>query len=160
MCYESQQFFEVGGAPAGPLAFDVHARLAGALLLDEVQCDAMRRRIAKFWAPSPMRMRQSSSRKVMSSTQWQLFSMRPVGADGGMESVGAERKAADVVAPFDAALTLAFAVDHLTGAVNADHAAQSGPWRAVFGQGLQIVGHRADPALHAAVPLVHTGMLL
>ena len=40
MCYESQQFFEVGGAPAGPLAFDVHARLAGALLLDEVQCDA------------------------------------------------------------------------------------------------------------------------
>ena len=38
--YESQQFFEVIGAPAGLLAFDVDARLAGALLLDEVQCDA------------------------------------------------------------------------------------------------------------------------
>ena len=158
MWYESQQFFEVGGAPAGPLAFDVYARLAGALLLDEVQCDATQDcKVlgAVAGADAAVVFAESHVQHPVAA-----ILNAPVGADGGIESVGAECKAADVVAPFDAALTLAFAVDHLAGAVNADHAAQSRPWQAVLGQGLQIVGHRAASALHAAVPLVHTGMLL
>ena len=121
---------------------------------------AMRRRMAKFWAPSPVRIRQSSSRKGHVQHPVATVLYAPVGTDGGIESVGAECEAADAVAPFDALLALAFSVDHLAGAVNADHAAQSRPWWAVLGQGLQIVSHRADPALHAAMPLVHRRGLL
>ena len=94
MCYSSQQFFEVGGAPASPLAFDVHARLARALLLDEVQCDAMQDRKvlgAVARADAAVIFAEAHVQHPVAA----VFNP-PVGADGGIESVGAECEAADV----------------------------------------------------------------
>ena len=70
---QAEEFLEVVDAPAGLQALEAHAGLVGLFLLDEVS--AMRRRMAKFCAPSPRRMRHSSSLNVTSSTQLQLFSM-------------------------------------------------------------------------------------
>ena len=126
MCYASQQFFQVSGAPASPLAFDVHARVAGALLLDEVQCDAtLGRKVlgAAARADTAVTFAEAHVQHPVAA----VFNA-PVGADGGIESVGAEHEASDVIARFDAVLSLAFSGDHLAGAVNADHAAQSRPW--------------------------------
>ena len=95
MCYESQQFFEVGGAPAGPLAFDVYARFAGALLLDEVQCDATQDcKVlgAVAGADAAVVFAEGHVQHPVAA-----ILNAPVGADGGIEGVGAERKTADVV---------------------------------------------------------------
>ena len=62
---------------------------------------------AKFSRSACSRIRDSSSRYVMSSTQWQLFSIAPMAPDGSGESLHPHGQAADVVADLDRLLAVA-----------------------------------------------------
>ena len=80
-------------------------------------------------------------------------------AHRGLEPLGAELRAADVVAPLGGRLALGPAVDDLARAPDAPDAAQTAPLCRHLAQRAHVVGHDALARLDAAVALVHHGDL-
>ena len=90
--------------PAATAAFHGDAVVAG-MLLQERQREAVEpgEVLPQMFHP---RIRDSSSRYVISRIQWQLFSIAPMTPDRSGESLHAHRQAADVVADLDRLLAV------------------------------------------------------